>query len=155
MDRTSLTSCASQPLKTLAKCMHVNSSYRIEKKISQAVEELGLFPMISLMDSLINEQSPLAKKSPSKNMDNDCEVGHQNSRLGSPSHLFIAESELVSNKSDEFYDSKSNLALKSSPFDRANSVIPNTLTSNRGSITKRRSNKANCDCDDLNGLIDG
>lgn len=36
---------ASQPLKVLAKQMRVSSSYRVEKKISQAMAELGIIPL--------------------------------------------------------------------------------------------------------------
>ncbi|CAL8076683.1 unnamed protein product [Calicophoron daubneyi] len=40
-----VTSKASLPLKNLAKQLHVSSSFRVEKKISQAMDELGLFPL--------------------------------------------------------------------------------------------------------------
>ncbi|KAH8875517.1 Transcriptional adapter 3 [Schistosoma japonicum] len=40
-----LTSRASEPLKSIAKHLRVSSSYRVEKKIAQAIDELGLFPL--------------------------------------------------------------------------------------------------------------
>ncbi|CAH8524722.1 unnamed protein product [Heterobilharzia americana] len=45
IDPNSITLHASQPLKSIAKQFHVSSSYRVEKKIAQAIDELGLFPL--------------------------------------------------------------------------------------------------------------
>ncbi|TGZ58891.1 hypothetical protein CRM22_009388 [Opisthorchis felineus] len=43
--RRSISTKACQPLKALAKQMHVSSSYRVEKKIAQAMDDLGLIPL--------------------------------------------------------------------------------------------------------------
>ena len=47
-----LTSMCSQPLKDLARQFQVSSSFRVEKKISQATEELGLFPLTLYLNHL-------------------------------------------------------------------------------------------------------
>ncbi|KAL5109706.1 Transcriptional adapter 3 [Taenia crassiceps] len=50
--RGDLTSVCSQPLKNLARQLQVSSSFRVEKKISQASEELGLFPLTLYLNHL-------------------------------------------------------------------------------------------------------
>lgn len=50
--RSDLTSVCSQPLKNLARQLQVSSSFRVEKKISQASEELGLFPLTLYLNHL-------------------------------------------------------------------------------------------------------
>ncbi|KAL5968330.1 Transcriptional adapter 3 [Taenia solium] len=50
--RNDLTSVCSQPLKDLARQLQVSSSFRVEKKISQASEELGLFPLTLYLNHL-------------------------------------------------------------------------------------------------------
>ncbi|TPP66337.1 Transcriptional adapter 3 [Fasciola gigantica] len=59
--RTQVTARASQPLKNVAKQMHLTSSYRVEKKIAQAVDELGLFPL-NLIHSPLMKQPDTATK---------------------------------------------------------------------------------------------
>lgn len=41
----SVTRLSSQPLKNLARQLQVSSSFRVEKKVAQVMEELGLFPL--------------------------------------------------------------------------------------------------------------
>uniref|UniRef100_A0A5K3EVV0 PDZ domain-containing protein n=1 Tax=Mesocestoides corti TaxID=53468 RepID=A0A5K3EVV0_MESCO len=57
-----LTTCCSQPLKNLACNLQVSSSFRVEKKISQATEELGLFPLTLYLNHLSHRpEKPLLK----------------------------------------------------------------------------------------------
>ncbi|VDM19288.1 unnamed protein product [Hydatigera taeniaeformis] len=51
-NKSDLTSVCSQPLKNLARQLQVSSSFRVEKKISQASEELGLFPLTLYLNHL-------------------------------------------------------------------------------------------------------
>ncbi|VDP73978.1 unnamed protein product [Echinostoma caproni] len=59
--RTQVTVRASQPLKNLAKQMHVSSSYRVEKKIAQAIDELGLFPLNLIHSPSVRQPDPMVK----------------------------------------------------------------------------------------------
>ncbi|KAA0185989.1 hypothetical protein FBUS_07843 [Fasciolopsis buskii] len=59
--RAQVTARASQPLKNLAKQMHLSSSYRVEKKIAQAVDELGLFPLNLIHSPLMRQSDGAAK----------------------------------------------------------------------------------------------
>ncbi|VDN98309.1 unnamed protein product [Rodentolepis nana] len=47
-----LSGVCSQPLKNLARQLQVSSSFRVEKKIGQAIEELGLFPTTLYLNHL-------------------------------------------------------------------------------------------------------
>ncbi|KAA3677460.1 uncharacterized protein DEA37_0003205, partial [Paragonimus westermani] len=58
-----VTAKASLPFKTLAKQMHVSSSFRVEKKIAQAMDELGLIPLNVIHPGECGTQSSVAVKS--------------------------------------------------------------------------------------------
>ncbi|VDM00469.1 unnamed protein product [Schistocephalus solidus] len=53
----SLTSLTTQPLKNLARQLQVSSSFRVEKKVAQAMEELGLFPLTLYLNHLAQRPS--------------------------------------------------------------------------------------------------
>ncbi|KAH9283869.1 Transcriptional adapter 3 [Echinococcus granulosus] len=66
--RSDLTSVCSQSLKNLARQLQVSSSFRVEKKISQASEELGLFPLTLYLNHLSHRpEKPLIHLSEKSN----------------------------------------------------------------------------------------
>lgn len=61
-----LSGMCSQPLKNLARQLQVSSSFRVEKKISQASEELGLFPLTLYLNHLSHRPEKALLRNPGK-----------------------------------------------------------------------------------------
>ncbi|XP_018646867.1 ADA3-like [Schistosoma mansoni] len=87
-----LTSRASEPLKSLAKQLRVSSSYRVEKKIAQAIDELGLFPLSVLHPKV----SPLVESKGDCNPHNLSSSALCNDAVSHSTKLIIRKNKITS-----------------------------------------------------------
>ncbi|CAH8542201.1 transcriptional adaptor 3 [Schistosoma haematobium] len=118
-----LTSRASEPLKSIAKQLRVSSSYRVEKKIAQAIDELGLFPLSVLHPKV----SPLVESKEDCNPHNISSSAVCHDTVSHSTKLIIRKNKITSSNS-----------VKSSPLKHSDEV-QDTLEKNHV-FKKRRVN---------------
>lgn len=102
-----LTSRASEPLKSIAKQLRVSSSYRVEKKIAQAIDELGLFPLSVLHPKV----SPLVESKEDCNPHNISSSAVCHGTVSHSTKLIIRKNKITSSNS-----------VKSSPLKHSDEV---------------------------------